>query len=508
MTAKQKKPIWFWWVAGVLIIVGIFVCWLGSLDKEMLEKFESISKILFNLGSFLGIFVAAYGARALYVRAIASQSQAETARKTQVSEQLTQAMKMLAQMGRKDKEARIGGLYSLESLANNEPMVYGVPVMKAIVAYIRENAQKTAGEMPEKNGNSDEGTQLAKPLGEDVKVAFAVLKRLYDSHARTPKQREKIKLMRFFDDSDYEGRSKHWGVRYPVRDDLDFSRVDFRELDFRGVDWVDRPCCDRTKFQNTNLWNANFVGAHLEGAILQGAYAYNIDMRGANLWRARLQGVNLLGARLQGSSLREADLHGAILSSAKLQGANLQEAKLQGADLDAAKLQGISLFMASLWLSIWYDAKIDDNRSNLKRTLKKAQLPKTKITEVLDRFDKQKKNKSLWNPDPDSKHILCCNDFSKSLDNLNADVERLSEDDDEILWYEEWDEISRKIPEGCRHHTVDGLTLLYISRDSLHGSLCFDGLFKVIKNLDDYSKIKERLSEESLHFLENQVSSA
>ena len=88
-------------------------------------------------------------------QAKAATKQADREHKARISNQFTQAMKGLARedsRGKPLREERIGGLYSLESLAHDDLEGYGVRVMKTIVAYIRENAQKTAGDMPKKNG--------------------------------------------------------------------------------------------------------------------------------------------------------------------------------------------------------------------------------------------------------------------------------------------------------------------------------------------------------------------
>ena len=333
--------------------------------------------------------------------------------------------------------------------------------------------------------------QRARPLSEDVKEAFAILKRLYDQHVSTQEQREKIKLVRFFDDGGYERRSPWIGVRKPVRDDLDFSRADFHELDFRGVEWIDRPCCDRTNFQKANLRNTDLAGAHLEEALLHGTHAFNIDMCGAHLWHAQLQGANLSRARLQGSNLWGADLQDAELLSARLQGANLSATHLQGAYLRRAKLQGANLVRAQLQrtnldnaelnLSVWHGVRFDINK-------------KSDFTlEELDR----KRNKGLWKSpwQPEPARIFCDKDFAL-LKYDNPKVEPLDPNDDSIDWRKEWKMVLRgDIDSLSRHHVVRRLI-------SVHGrefitktksTFCALGLRIAIQDLPDYAAIKEKL---------------
>ena len=531
----REHPI-LWSFVGVLVLptlVAVVAVWsicsieeflkLSGIDaKNFFSLAENNGKsdhrvnMLIGLGSVIGIIVP------LIWRSHALQKQADAEHRRQVSEQFTQGMGLLAEVDGKDnpsKEARIGGLYSLESLADADPESYGVPVMKAVVAYIRENAQKTAGKMPEKTGSADTDEQRARPLGEDVKAAFAVLKKLYDEHADTHEKRKKIGLVRFFDDSSYADRLKWGGVRMPVRDDLDFSRADFDELDFRGVEWIDRPCCDRTNFQKANLWHVNLAGAHLEEAILQGTYALNIDMRGTNLWYAQLQGVNLRWAKLQGANLQRSRLQGVNLQWAKLQGADLQSAHLQGANLQWAELQGANLRQASLWLSMWSKAKIDTNVRDLKKMLTDAELSENKINEILDKFKKEGGSKGLWKSFYRSVCIFCDKDFAP-LTYPNANIEEAGYndevliyyddddddfDDNEITWEEAWTKVFQKIPLRCRHHIVNSFIYECRVEWGLGLPLCFKSFFSVVEGLEDSQDIEGLLPEDNKRFIDNEA---
>ena len=226
-------------------------------------------------------------------------------------------------------EARLEGLSGLEFLANASPDDYGVQVMKTIVAYILENAQKTARDKP----NKPEERESPSPLGEDVRMAFAVLKRLYDRH--------KKRLIK-------AGKLHRWFSKSQKPDDLSFANADFRMLNLISIEWIDMVDLRRAKLQD----------AYLNGAQLQGADLQRADLRGTQLQVARLQGANLEGVYLYGADLLGADLQGADLQGARLQGANLNFAYLQGADLHMAQLHGADLRDAQLQRADFTNAQL------------------------------------------------------------------------------------------------------------------------------------------------------
>ena len=481
------------------------------------DRIEFVSRLALLWTGLLGIVLATW-------RNIVSQSQVDVAHRSQVSDQWTRAMDLLTRVDSKNKplmEARIGGLNSLEFLANADPEGYGVHIMKSIVTYIRENAQKTAQKtadyMPKKTSNLFMDEQLPRPLGGDVRLAFIILKRVYDNYARTHKQREKIKLVRFFDDSDYTPRLSFFGARKSVRDDLDFSHADFHELNFNGVEWIDRPFCVRINFQKANLREANFAGAHLEGALLQGTQAYNMDMRGASLWgaqlqkaflfEARLQGVNLGGAKLlgaylddaqlQGANLGESHLQGANLRGARLQGANLRGARLQGAYLYEAQLQGANLYQAELNFNVWHKVQFDVDRKSLEISLKDAKLRKDKVKNILQTFDNKRGSRGLWQPK--SAQIICDEESFAPLQKYgHSNTERLTPNDNSVDWWQEgWENILGGIGRSNLPYAIRGFI-------DIHGydvtgeeiiNRCIRGLRLAIDVLiEKHPAIEEKLS--------------
>ena len=235
-----------------------------------------------------------------------------------IREQFSNSVKTLAQNENSKPAiaARIGGIYALQSLANNYVSQYAAQVVKTLVAYVKVNVQLTK--------ILREDLEISF-LGEDVKAAFVVLAQLLDVRDESPEKK--------FELSD---------------NDLDFSECDFSRL-----------CLDYK--QVSGLWHYRWQGSDLRGSDLHCA-----DFRTARMYGAQLQGANLRGANLKGAHLHNADLRGASLgmgsTDKKFKQTNLQGAKLRGADLRGA---AFSAAHADLAADL---SRADLNHANLRDT--------------------------------------------------------------------------------------------------------------------------------------------
>ncbi|MBC6444978.1 MAG: pentapeptide repeat-containing protein [Alphaproteobacteria bacterium GM202ARS2] len=255
--------------------------WLGYDEGvKIKDKIDLLASILVGWGALFGIGIAAWRNSELNRQATAALQQAIASEKQQASEQLIEAVKLLARDGIKGTpsiEARIGALYNLEALTHTHPKDYGAQVMKTIAAYICENAQKTARDQP----NEPDKRKKPSPLGKDVQTAFAVLKKLYDTYAHTLIQQGKLRRFTYMP-------LTHIPLMWII-DDIDFSVADFRKLNFIEVEWIDRPM----------LKGANFQGAFLTLAQLKGACLWKTQLQHADLRLTQLQGADLEGANLK-----------------------------------------------------------------------------------------------------------------------------------------------------------------------------------------------------------------
>ena len=376
---------WPWFVGALALTLAIaFLCrdwlamYLGYEKTDLSPGTRFFRNFLIAFASFTSfIIVTGLAFWRNFVLDRQSNTASEQARNDSnrvAGEQFSGAVKLLAQKDAENKpaiDARIGGIYSLQTLANNRIKEYGVQVVKMLIAYIKQNAQLTAQPPLKENETPKE----ARTLGEDVKTAFNVLKQLLAAR---------------------EKDSAEWnkpldGIKLSDRD-LNFSGQDFSRLDLSTsqVSGLHRYIWGRVNLQGSNLFcaqlqgaklwlaqlqDANLAGAYLQNAKLldaklqgtdlseaqlQDASLFSAKLQGAKLVRADLQGANLTIAQLQGANLAEADLQGAKLARADLQGANLADAQMQGADLEKAQLQGANLAGAELQYADLSDAKLDD----------------------------------------------------------------------------------------------------------------------------------------------------
>jgi hypothetical protein len=294
---KTKKVLWV-----VLAIVGVAVmavtlAWIPFLVPQHQTQMETSSRLLAGLAIGVGLFVAWRRSVAAEKVAEASLKNAETALKgaqvtvqAQESERFIEATRML---GDENLRVRIGGIYTLESLARySEDEEQQVAVFEVLCAFIRE-----VRPLPDPEDDD------SREMGQDVKVAIEAIRR-----------REQVP-------------GEH----------IDLSNTDLRDGNL-----------NHAKLQGAKLQGANLQGAHLQGANLQRAKLQHAHLWGAHLQGANLRGANLLATALQRADLQRADLQGADLRATALQEAALQGAALQGARLLGARLQGARLQGAAL----------------------------------------------------------------------------------------------------------------------------------------------------------------
>jgi len=195
------------------------------------------------------------------------------ASESRLADRFTEA---IGQLGEKNLELRLGGIYALERIARGSEADYW-PVMEVLVTYVREHAAWKESRPPKEE-------QPPQKLAADIQAVLTVLGR----RERTYKNGEDLRL------------------------------------DLRGTD----------------LRRADLSGAHLEGAILSGVHLEWANLSWAHLEDAILRGTHLEKSSLAGADLERAFLGEARLEGALLKEARLEKAYLSGAHLEAANLLG------------------------------------------------------------------------------------------------------------------------------------------------------------------------
>jgi Pentapeptide repeats (8 copies) len=193
-------------------------------------------------------------------------------------------------------EIRLGGIYTLERLAQESPTEYWLTI-EILTAFVRERSLRV--EVP------PSPAWAHSPRVGDPILPTASRRQLQSSRIPTDIQAVMTIL----------------------------NRRDTRQ---------DRP--DRI----IELRESNLRHADLSGIELWGANLWKVNLRHAQLWQAKLVGASLGRANLSDASLWQADLEGAYLWKANLEGANLEQANLEGANLDGSNLKGANLLHTNL----------------------------------------------------------------------------------------------------------------------------------------------------------------
>ena len=272
-------------------------------------------------------------------------------REGQVTDRYTKAIE---QLGSKELDVRIGGIYALERVARDSARDHPT-VVEVLTAFIREHSHEQWPPSDDPVGRSQE--QSTRP---DVQAALTVLGRR-DAHRdiRSIDLTGAILSGANLDGADLARallRGADLARASLVGADLTGARLrdaDLTSASLVGADLTDA-ILEGAKLARAILARANLsgafliIGADLTGAILNGAILNGADLDGADLTSASLDRADLTGASLVGADLTSADLTGAILNGAFLNGTNLGGAILDGADLTGANLDGTNLSGAIL----------------------------------------------------------------------------------------------------------------------------------------------------------------
>ena len=171
--------------------------------------------------------------------------------------------KAIEQLGSKELDVRIGGIYALERIARDSARDHPT-VMEVLTAFVREHSRE---QWPPSDPGGQEQERSTRP---DVQAAVTAVAR---------------------------------------RD----GKRDIRSIDLTGVILIG---ADLTCAIDAGTTGADLIGADLYGADLTGA-----QLDGANLLGATLIGAHLTRAYLTFADLTQANLRGAQLDGAHLDGA-------------------------------------------------------------------------------------------------------------------------------------------------------------------------------------------
>ena len=324
-------------VAGVAALVIRFAPpWLVS-TKGLTgtARLNELSRV--RLALLLIVVASLVAAVAIYAFLTFSRDRRAEHIERQLSERF---MRAIDQLGHPALDVRLGGIYSLERLAQESAEDHG-PVIEILAAFVREHAPwpARAGTRPgdaQPSVPRGPGDHRARPAT-DVQAAITILGRRTIAH-----------------DTEAPIGLPHTALAGALLTGADLEGALLTGANLEGADLF-KANLEAADLEGANLRGAGLLLANLNDTILWSANVEGARLYGANLEGAALKGANLRGAGLTGANLKDAGLHSAVLTGADLTGANLEGAGLDGANLEGANLDGANL-MGAVLLNALYDA--------------------------------------------------------------------------------------------------------------------------------------------------------
>ena len=338
--------------------------WLGGMNGR-----ESNSTTLRNSGLIVLPVVAIY---LTWKRIKVAEREALTSRKNlqTASEALDLNYKTLSYTEHKDREerrhnqhasaserlssesmsARLGAIYELQNLTEQDLSLFHVRTMRMLCAFVRFPPHE-----------ADDGVLSDDPCSQrlrpDVQAAMEVIGSRTDQHIKieskaryVPDLRQAHLVRLELRDSNLSGMdmrgSRFWGA------DLmgaDLSKCELQYTDFcspwvvRGDDFAEITSHKGSFIERTNAIfgsQTRLIGTNLSDTRMLCAKLSGSNLQGANLSRASLPDADLTSAFLVGADLSHSRLPDANLTNAQLIRANLVDAEFTRADLSGADMSG------------------------------------------------------------------------------------------------------------------------------------------------------------------------
>jgi uncharacterized protein YjbI with pentapeptide repeats len=297
---------------SLLFIISVFLLiaiphWQVSGINNATEKVTQENQSRATLAQVLGGVAIGIGLYYTWRRITISEEDLKATKEGQITERFTRAVDQLGSidhLGNPAVEIRLGGIYALESIANDSERYYS-QIIEILTAYIRMNSY-----IREEDYKNLDFQELSN-------IAFFET-RLKDS----PEIQAIVTVI---------SRRKNF----------------LRAGEFNGLE-----------FQKTYLRTANFTGTTTERIFtlkdndkevhLEGAFFYYADLIGANFERCYLEKANFSNAYLTRAYFMNANLKGANFRWSHLERASFEGAKLEGAWFDWTKLHGAIFAHADL----------------------------------------------------------------------------------------------------------------------------------------------------------------
>ena len=137
----------FWWGAGIaaLLTTGILLSWVYW--EDLRGDHESLSTTIRNLAFVIGGIIAIVLA---VWRSVVAERQANTAQRSLLNERYQKGAEML---GNDVLSVRLGGVYALQRLAEEDSKQYHIQVMRLFCAFVSDPQKESVKGVETSEGN-------------------------------------------------------------------------------------------------------------------------------------------------------------------------------------------------------------------------------------------------------------------------------------------------------------------------------------------------------------------
>ena len=319
----------FWWICGAtaILLLGIYLAWEFWGELNATDPSATIRNISITLGAPIAIVLAVWRSRV-------AERQAETNEHRLSNDRYMKSSEML---GSNVLSVRLGGIYALKVLAEDQPE-YHVQNVGLLCAFVRHPTQHMETTENRKDDLHAKIETESPPVRVDVQAAMEAIG--FRSGEAIALERESgFKLS-------FEGATlRRLVLRRSSLSGAIFVAADLSNARLEGADLSETIFWDadlsNARLGGANLSKAWFHGAPHKGSLAQVGHEMNLAL--INLNRTVSGNVNLSNAWLNGANLREAHLDGANLSQSDLQDADLSGASLSRINLFGARIDGANL---------------------------------------------------------------------------------------------------------------------------------------------------------------------
>ena len=320
-------------VAAILGVVAYYLgcisndhwTWLGAMSDGQESKSTTFRNVGLLVGAAIAILLAVW-------RSKIAERQADTAQQELLNGRYQKGAEML---GTSSPAVRLGGIYALQRLAEENPAQYHVQIMRLFCAFVRPER------MPIEPPDMTPEDNPVPPPADVQAIMDAIGTR--EGHGRMLEDREKYRL----ELSLVKLTSANLGGANLSSAQMDWAwldRADLRQANLSGA------IIDNSTVAYASLGGAKLIGTSLRAAGLQYASFWGLagpiqvlPTYAEAIWHEGLLKADLSGAHLNSSDMSRAQLQGSDLSRA-----NLTLAALRGADLSDTNLFGTVLARANL----------------------------------------------------------------------------------------------------------------------------------------------------------------